>query len=130
MNMNKTIRDFIYETFMHGSPPLDFHKSFMEFLEDTHPSLTDTVRFTFQNMDCAPYVISPAIQDKEQAIVTMFDQCELFNKRISYVEYKGGYVEYKGDGRWQYDVVVVYLSESRRDLVKLHISSKPSGIIE
>lgn len=107
MNVTKTIRDFIYETFMHGSAPLDFHKFFMAFLEDTHPSLTDTVVFTFQNMDCAPCLLHPAIQDKDQAIVTMFDQCELFNKRISYVEYKGQDI-LDSDGRWC-DVVVVYL---------------------
>lgn len=107
MNMNKTVRDFIHETFMHGSAPLDFHKFFMEFLEDAHPSLTDTVVFTFQNMDCTPYVISPTIQDKDQAIVTMFDQCELFNKRISYVEYKGQDI-LDSAGRWC-DVVVVCL---------------------
>lgn len=105
--MHKTVRDFIYEAFMHGSPPLDFHTFFIEFLNDTHESLTDTVIFTFQNMDSAPCVLNPTFQDKDRAIVTMFDQCELFNKRISYVEYKG-HDMVDTDGRWC-DVVVVYL---------------------
>ena len=46
MNMHKTVRDFIYETFMHGSPPLDFHTFFIEFLsedEKARPHLFDRV---------------------------------------------------------------------------------------
>jgi hypothetical protein len=107
MNMHKTVRDFIYEAFMHGSPPLDFHTFFIEFLSDTHESLTDTVLFTFQNMDSVPYTLNPTYQTKDEAIVTLFDQCELYNKRVSYVEYKGhDMVDF--DGRWC-DVVVIYL---------------------
>ena len=107
MNMHKTVRDFIYETFMHGSPPLDFHTFFIEFLNDTHESLTDMVLFTFRVMDSVPYPLIPTYQTKDEAIVTLFDQCELYNKRVSYVEYKGDDMM-DFDGRWR-DVVVVYL---------------------
>ena len=109
MNMHKTVRDFIYETFMHGSPPLDFHTFFIEFLNDTHESLTDTVLFTFRDMDSVPHILNPTYQTKDEAIVTFFDQCELYNKRVSYVEYKGNDIlDFDGSGRW-FDVVVIYL---------------------
>jgi hypothetical protein len=107
MNMHKTVSDFIYEAFMHGSPPLDFHTFFIEFLSDTHESLTDTVLFTFRIMDSVPYTLNPTYQNKDEAIVTLFDQCELYNKHVSYVEYKG-HDMMDFDGRWR-DVVAVYL---------------------